>query len=394
MSRALCLLLCFSSLAFAQTLTRSSQAASSASSPVAVFYAVTDNTTLTTYNIDPQTFEPAAVGTTTLPRSKYPSIVTSPHGQFLYYLAYVSVDRVQLYVYDTDALGVPGNVPVQTTNAGNAGQLYNLKVNPAGTFLYSVVAGPVQLQQQTTQYAIVRNVIDPATGKLSQPLNEATYTLETGSSSNDCYLTVLGFNPAGTILYDGILCSGPHGSGSGTYNQRSVDLQTGALGPDQQVYYYSIYAGSSNANLQMQNNLMFAFVANFNQGPNADLVDVYQLPNTSPTVNCTASMWAVCGDSGFALAHPSGKYVFLEDSNGLTDIGQVNSETQQIVQVNSLPYVVEMFSPDGTIAYGPTSAGPGQIHIAGFNSVTGQVTPGGSISLIRVDDYWVSAERY
>lgn len=394
MSRAICLLLCFSSLAFAQTLTRSSQAAFPPSSPVEVFY-VASSSTLTTYNIDPQTFQPMSVGTTTLPRSKYPTIVTSPNGQFLYYLAFVSVDKEQLYVYDTDAAGVPGSTPVQTTSAGDAGQLYNLQVNPPGTFLYSVAVGPVQQQQQTTQYAIVRNVIDPATGKLSQPLNEATYQLETGSSSNDCYLSILGFNPAGTIMYDAILCSGPHGSGSSTYNQRSVDLQTGALGPDQQIYYFSYYAGSGYANVQMEDNLMFAFVTFDNQGPDADLVDVYQMPNvTTPAVNCTASMWAACGDFGFALAHPSGQYVFLQNSNGLTDIGQVNLETQQIVEVNSLPFGVRMFSPDGTIAYGTTSVGPGQIHIAGFNGVTGQVTPGGTISLTHVDDFWVPAERY
>jgi len=81
----------------------------------------------------------------------------------------------------------------------------------------------------TTNFAIVRNSINPANGSLSQPVTEATYTLDTGPSSNDCYLEILGFNPAGTALYDGIICSGPHGSGSETFNQRSVDLQTGAL---------------------------------------------------------------------------------------------------------------------------------------------------------------------
>lgn len=387
MSRALCLLLCFSSLAFAQ-INRASETASFPSSVVEVFYVV-DNSTLTTYNIDPQTFEPTVVGTTALPQSKYPSLVTSPDGKFLYYLADLSFQSEGLFVYDTDALGVPGSAPVQTMNPGHRSKLV---VNPAGTFLYSVAMGP--LGQNTTQFAIVRNVIDPATGKLSRPLAEATYQLDTQSSGNDCYLSVVGFNPAGTTMYDGILCSGPHGSGSSTYNQRSVDLQTGALGPDQQIYYFSYYAGSGYANVQMEDNLIFAFLVCDNQGPNADLVDVYQLPNSSPTVNCTASMLAICGDFGFALAHPSGQYVFLQDTNGRTHIGQVNLQTQQITEVNNLPYGVRMLSPDGTIAYGPTSTEPGRIHIAGFDPATGGVKLGGTIQLTRGDDYWIAGERY
>jgi hypothetical protein len=390
MPRALCLLLCFSSLAFAQTLSRSSQSASSPASTVEVFYVV-DASTLTTYNIDPQTFEPTAVGTTSMPRSRYPSIVTSPDGQFLYYLADVTVESQELYVYDTDATGVPGKTPVQTSNAGH---LSNLVVNPAGKFLYSVAIGP-PTQQEITQFSIVRNVIDPATGTLSRPATEATYQLDTQSSGEDCYLSIVAFNPTGTIMYDAILCNSPHASGSLTYNERSVDLQTGALGPDQEIYGFGYYAGSGYANVQIEDNVMFAFDTFDNQGPNADFVDVFQLPNvTTPAVNCTPSMWALCGDFGHALAHPSGRYVFLQESNSSTDIGQVNLQTQQIVEANSLPFGVWMFSPDGTIAYGTTSAAPGEIDIAGFDIATAKVTPGGTISLTRVNDYWVAAERY
>lgn len=388
MSRALYLLLCFSSLALAQTFNRS-QPASTPSSAVQVFYVV-DGSTLTTYNIDPQTLEPSAVGTTTLPLSQYPSLVTSPNGQFLYYLANDNSKGEKLYVYDTNAMGVPPSAPVQVISTS---ELEGLSVNPVGRFLYLVAVAP--LQQYMTQYTIVRNVIDPATGKLSQPMTEATYQLDAYPSGNDCYLSILGFNPAGTVMYDGIFCSGPHGSGSSTYNQRSVDLQTGALGPDQQIYAFSYYAGSGNANVQMQNNLMFAFVSYENQGPNANLVDVYQLPDvTTPTVNCTASMWVVCGSFGYALAHPSGEYVFLQDSSGLTDIGQVNLETQQIAEVSSLPYEVRIFSPDGRIAYGTNSTTQAKIRIAGFNSASGEVKLGGIIQMPRALDYWTAAERY
>lgn len=74
-------------------------------------------------------------------------------------------------------------------------------------------------------------------------------------------------------MYDGIFCSGPHASGSATYNQRSVDPPTGALGLDQQVYTFSYYSGSGSATVQFEGDLLFAFTAFYNQGPNADLVE-------------------------------------------------------------------------------------------------------------------------
>jgi hypothetical protein len=389
MFRAVCLLLCLSSAVFAQTLNRNSEAASSPSSVVQVFY-VLDGSTLITYNIDPQTLDASLAGTTTLPSSPYSWIVTSPNGQFLYYLTNFGYADQKLYVYDTNALGVPASEPVQTVNVG---QLEGLVVNPAGTFLYVVKVGPVNQEQQTTQFSIVRNVIDPAMGRLSQPVTEATYQIDTAITGNDCYLSVPGFNPAGTVMYDGIICTGPYGAGSSTYNQRSVNLQTGALGPDQQVYYFDVYGG--NPNVQFENNLMFAFVTYDNQGPNSSTVDVYQLPNTAtPAVNCTASMWALCGDFAGALAHPSGEYVFLETSDGPTDIGQVNLQAGEITQVNSIPFGAKIFSPNGKIVYGGTST-QDEIDIAGFDAATGEVKQGGTIPLQPSSDYfnWV-AERY
>jgi len=400
MRRLLSLLLLIPSFALGQNVAsivlgnQSLPAASRPSSAVEVLYVV-DNSVLTTYNIDPQTFQATAVGTTTMPSAKYVSIQTSPDGRFLYYLTNptFSSGHLKLYVFDTDATGVPGSTPVQATNAN---QLYGLAINPAGTFFYSVAIGPVS-PQYTTNFAIVRNVIDPVTGSLSQPVTEATYTLDSDPSGNDCGLQILGFNPAGTTLYDGIFCGAPHASGSETFNQRSVDLQTGALGPDQQVYGFSYYAASGYANVQFENNLLFAFNAFYNQGPNANTVQIYQTQplSTTPLVSCTTSMLTVCGDFfSRTYAHPSGKYVFLQDTNYLTDILQVDLITQQLTQVNTIPGNVENLSPDGSVIYSdnPDNA---EIRIAGFNATNGEVKLGGSVLLPHViDDYWTAAERY
>jgi hypothetical protein len=149
-------------------------------------------------------------------------------------------------------------------------------------------------------------------------------------------------------------------------------------------------------NVQFANNLLFAFVGYFNQGPNANLVDVYQTSNPStPAINCTTAMLAICGDFGSALAHPSGEYVFLSGSTSVTDIGAVNLSTQQISQTSSIPYYVGKFSPDGTIVYATTYVNStSEIELYGFDVSTGQVTQGGSLSEPSNEDAWWTTERY
>jgi hypothetical protein len=399
MFRALCLRLFIfilvifvSSFGLAQTSNYAQSDGPAPSAAVQVVYVI-DGSTLTTYNVDPQTLQAAEVGTIILSESTYPGLIMSPNGRFLYYSAYLnsSEDDHELYVYDTYASGLPANTPIQKMSAK---PLAGMLAHPSGKFLYMALVGTSN--GLTVPYAVVRNLIDEKNGKLGQPVTEATYQLDSEPSGNDCYLSILGFNPAGTAMYDAILCNGPHASGSATYNQRSVDLQTGALGPDQQVYSFSYYAGSSNARVQFEQNLLFAFIGNYNQGPNADLVDIYQMPNVStPVINCTKSMWAVCGNFGYALAHPSGEYVFLLDSANITDIGEVNLSTQQIVQTSSIPYEVQQFSADGTIAYGVNDVnGALDIEIYGFSAASGQVTQGGTISVPSDLDSWFAAQRY
>jgi Tol biopolymer transport system component len=141
---------------------------------------------------------------------------------------------------------------------------------------------------------------------------------------------------------------------------------------------------------------MFAFDSFFNQGPNANTVQIFQTQplSTTPLVNCITLMLTVCGDFTASYAHPSGQYVFLRDINYLTDILQVDLTTQQLTQINTLPGNVEKLSPDGSVIYGdnPNNA---EIRIAGFNATNGEVKLGGSILLPHViDDYWTPAERY
>jgi hypothetical protein len=388
MSRVLCLLLCISSCALAQN-SNTQRNGLASSSAVQVVYTI-DGSALTTYNVDPQTFQAAEVGTIALNESTYPYLITSPDGRFLYYEAvkdYSDAGR-NLYVYDTNASGLPGATPVQKIDAK---WLYGMAMHPSGQFLYTVAIG--SSITGFTPYAIVRYLIGQSNGKLGQNVTEASYRLESGTSY--CSPTIMGFNTAGTVLYDAVFCSYPHGTSAATYYARSVDLQTGALGPDRQLYTFNYYAGSGYENVQFRNQLMFDFVQTLFSANDVNIYQVHQ-PLGAPMVNCTSSMWTVCGNPVYGLAHLSGEYVFLFDSTtNITDIGKVNLSTRQITPTSSVAYWVRQFSPDGTIAYGENDVnGALDIEIYGFNTASGQVTQGGTINVPSDLDSWFAAERY
>ncbi len=388
---AFCLTLCYSCFALAQSLSprTSSDPQSPATSQVVY---VIDGSTLTTYNVDPQTFQATQVGTLRLPESVYPGLLASPNGHFIYYTAYLNYSQQghKLYVYETNPSGVPQNTPVQTLKATG---LSGLSVDPASNFLYAVYVG--QAGAQTTPYVIRRYVMSPTTGKISQPVTEAKYELASGAGGGElCSLAIPGVADGGTIMYDEILCSFPGGA-SATYNQRTVNTQTGALGPDVQIYSWNNASGGGE-NVQFVNRLMFDFVIPNNFQQDVNLLNVYQVqPNVStPLISCGTSMLAACGDFIQTLAHPSGKYVFLTDPSSVANIGQMDLQTKQITETSSIPYEVQQFSPDGTIAYGVNDVnGALDIEIYGFSVATGAVTPGGTISVPSDLDSWFAAER-
>jgi hypothetical protein len=396
MLRAACvsLLFVFSTFALCQNSDRQSPLAPQSSSAVQVVYVV-DGSTLTTYNIDPQTLYPTQVGTLTMPESTYPNIDASANGRFLYYSAYndPSESTHVLLVYATDGTGAPQNPPVQQVNAN--GLYGGIAIDPKANFLYAVYAAPGA--PYYTTYTIRRFVLDPNTGRISQSQAEATYSLPNGAEGTEyCGLSILGFNPAGTRLYDEVFC-GYHGGSSATYNERGVNLQTGALGRDAQVYSWNNSYGGGEY-VQFVNGLLFDFVNpnSYQQGANS--VNIYPVkPNTStPIVQCTASMLQACGYAG-GVAHPSGKYVFMGITQDSTQIDRVELGAHKIVDTtNYIPYRFGQFSPDGTLVYGVYDPYPAyNIEIYGFNVATGAVrTNGGVIALPSDLDSWFTAQRY
>jgi hypothetical protein len=381
---SLCALLCLATLTFAQT----------PSTTLQLVYVI-DGSTLTTYNVHPQTLQATEAGRTTLQQATYPYLATSPNGHTIYYTAFQNTNQQgeRLYVYNTNGSGVPDSRPVQSLSLT---RVWSILVDPTGKFLYLVHEGTPG--SQYTRYTIVRYVINPTTGRISQPVAEATYTLDSVISGLYCSLGIFGMNAAGSKLYDEIDCSYPHGGNEVTYNERTVNTQTGVLGPDQKVYYWNNSSGGGEK-VQFVKNLMFDFVVPNNYQQNINEVNVYPLrPNVSnPLIKCDASILANCGSDYGLSAHPSAQYVFLYNSQSSgTEIDKVDLSSKQIVATSStIPYEVQQFSPHGSIAYAANDVGTAlNIEIYGFNVANGNVTAGGLISVPSDLDSWFTAERH
>ena len=395
MFRAACLCLVVSFASF--TLTQNSEAqgfSAPPSSPVQVIYVV-EGTTVVTYNVDPQSLNPTQVGSA-LPISAvngYYSLISSPNGRFLYVFSYSAGSIERLSVYDTDASGVPQTPAVQVINAKG---LIDLAIDRNTSFLYAIYALP-DATMNYVNYTISRFLVNPSTGAISQRLLQAKYKMPSGAGgSEQCGVSIFGFNGAGTKLYDEVFCS-YHGGVSASYSERGVNLQIGALGPDVQIFGWNNSSGGGDK-VEFVGDLMFvsAVPNDYQQGLNS--VDIYPLkPGTStPIVNCTASMLEACGYSS-GVANPSGKYVFMGISQNSTQIEKVDLSEKKIVATpNYIPYAINGFSPDGTLVYSNNWSWDGSyydLEIYGFDLTTSNVTPGGYINLPAADYYFV-AERH
>jgi hypothetical protein len=384
---------CFWGSAHAQTVYPARASQSQPSSAVQVVYVI-DNLTLTTYNLDSETLNAKPVGTLALPPSTSSSITASPNDHFIYYTWYEGPPLTQhLWVYSTDATGSPQDPPVQKVNAE---KFYgSLAFGPNTNYAYQVTAVPSGTGE-FENYTIWRYLVNPATGKINHSQAEAKYRLPT-AGSEDCGVFIVGFNASGNEMYDEIFC-GYHGGASATFNERTVNVETGTLGPDVEVYGWN-NSNSGAENVQFVNNLLFDLVIPNDYQQGIDSVNVFPVqPNASasPLIECTASMLEACGyQGGLNLVHPSGKYVFMGISAGTTQIDKVEVGAHKIVDTsNYIPYTVEKFSPDGAIAYGVQNENTGfEVEIYGFDVETGKIAAGGGIYVPSPLDPWSAAER-
>jgi hypothetical protein len=394
-------LLALSHLALAQQSSESNPASqsfmSSQSSPTQVVYLI-GSSTITTYNVDAQTLtgtqagEPLTVNATNLNYSTT-SVAPSANDHAIYVIGSVSQTSQQyLTVYSTNASGVPKTPSLQAIPTTG---LFQVQTNPNATFLYAV------FQTSNGNYTFVnitRYQVD-SEGVLSGAQTVAGYKLPNGGDEF-CSVLILGFNSVGSQLYDDVSCSDPGGE-TAAYNVRAVNSETGALGPDVEVYSWSNFYGGYES-VQFVGNEVFNFVTPNSYQTGVNSVNIFPLvPNTTtPTIECTASMLESCGyASGFA--HPSGKYILMDDSADFCEIDRVELQAKKIADTgNYIPYSFSStpwdshFGANGALIYA-TGSGSGSnysIEIYGFNEASSEVTPGESIS-IPTGDWFLATER-
>ena len=108
-------------------------------------------------------------------------------------------------------------------------------------------------------------------------------------------------------------------------------------------------------------------------------------------------MLQACGYAG-GVAHPSGKYIFMEISQDTTQIDKVEQGAKKIVDTSHyIPYrFYGVFSLDGTVTYSFYSYSYTfyYVEIYGFDVATSNVTPGGSIYIPSAFDPFFVAQRY
>jgi hypothetical protein len=384
------LALSFSSSAFAQAPTSTA----TMSSPTQVVYEI-GSSTITTYDVDPQTLTATQAGeplTVTAADLNYSTLSVTPsaNDHAIYVIGSASQTSQQyLTVYTTSTSGLPQSPSLQAIPTTG---LVQVQTNPKATFLYAVF----QSSNGNNTFVSIRGYQVDAEGKLSDAQAVAHYKLPNGGDEF-CSVSILGFNAAGSELYDDVACSDP-GAYYSTYNERSVDLQTGEIGPDVEVYSWSSISGGYQS-VQFVGNYVFDFETPNNYQTGLNSVNIFPLvaDTTTPLVQCTASMLESCGYA-MGVAHPSGKYIFMGVAEDFCEIDRVELKAKKIVDTgNYIPSgfggtpSYSQFSPDGTIAY--TYSSNDSIQLYGFNVETSEVTPGGSFPLASSDFIIATARK-
>jgi len=369
------LLQCVSLLLLAFALSAQSHAATH------VFYFTngcsTTGSTVATYKVSPTTGIPAQVGTPlSLPNAQsISSIVATPNDHFIYVMWSDSNSQSHLWAYTTDSSGVPSSTPVQKLSSQGWGQLF---IHKSGKFAYvlKTTSGNNGYSSKLYLYHI-----NQTTGVLTQdPTIQATYGPDYFSLES-----LISFNKAGTRLYDD---SGVHfhDTDSDTYSYHPVSETTGQLSPDVGTYF----AVSGYADQQY-------FTTNYilnlhNDGAGPSVLNVY--PNkknpAQPLFTCTQSMLSACGDAMNYWISVDEKYVFLPD-NTANDvvIGHIDGTNKVITETASITGVPFLyFAPDDLLIYGVDGTN-GIVQVYLFNSATGSVTSGGSITFNPAKGYGI-----
>lgn len=359
------------------------QSTRGSSSSTEVVYLLT-NSTLLTYNVDRTTGNPTEEGTgITLDSVTNTVLLPSANDHFVYVTGYDATSSEYLWVYATDATGVPLLPAIQALSlTDGAFSTGNFVINPNGTLAYAV-------EQRLDSYGvdtlakITKFSIDPATGLATRAAQAAATYKANGpcTPAAEASFYIYGFNPTGTVMYDYWDCNYPFANNSATYFSRSLNQTTGALGNDHEIFDWADgNFGTDVVNFTPSSLIYFSVPNNDSQGMSS--VNVYSLQG-SLQFSCTASMLEACGYGIGNTVDRTGKFDFIQISSDSTQITRLEPSAKKIVDTgNYIQGNFQAFAPDDALiyTYDPNSSNPWLFPIYVFNSTTGSVAyTGGEI---------------
>ena len=330
-----------------------------AQQPVEVVYML-NGATLQTYTIDRETGLPTQQGQAiNLFPERAPNytdwaiVRPSADGHFLYVTGGDSEAGVNLWVFATEATGVPRLPALQELSFGMGNDtISNFEISPNGKLAYAVQNN---YDSQGELLAQLRKfVLDPNTGLVQEdpkPVTQYRTNLNCSSSLDSASLELRGFNSDGTQMYEQWDCYIFHGGGTITnYYSRVVDQKTGTVGPDK--FLISEGGGSEtwNAVSITPSSIVDFYDFGYTQGYNA--ISVYGLNGGSPLFTCNVAALEACGYAFNATVDPSGQWLFLQNSADSTQVTQIDLAGKQILNTNYyLEGVVQGFAPDNSFLY-------------------------------------------
>jgi hypothetical protein len=375
------------------------QSANRTTSAIDVLYLVT-NSTIQTYNVDPSYGDATLYGTLTVPgpSNSYPVFVPGANDHFIYVWCTCGTEGADLQVYATDSNGAPQAPPVQTVKFKAA--FRNFVIDRNGTLAYATE--PLQNSSQQPEFGIRAFVINPATGILtpSPTLSASEYPPSDGicgpnNPFGPPYFSLAGFNFSGTGLIDNWNCSGED-NWVDYYYTRTVNQQTGALGPDVPTVGTSGSEDEYSTVTFTPKSILSFGGEEFNGGTSG--LSVYW-PNAMLDFSCDGTTFDACNYSGGITADRTGNFVFFYTDTGATEVARLNMAKKTLEAVGiPLADTINTFSLDDKLIYGwRTSPGNGEyvIPVYVFDPSTGLVTDNGTaITMPNVLTTLIPALRY
>jgi hypothetical protein len=329
---------------------------------------VINNGDISTYAVDKNalTFASSGPAVNLVPTGSLVQFVPAPHDDFLYVLWSDAGNQEHLSVYATDISGTPLTPALQTLDAPF---LYQFNIHRSARFAYMLQVSELSGEYSSTVRLFYVNSAD---GKLHEdPKLQGSYGPYDVSPAS-----LYGFSTDGTKIY----LSRQNSQGP-FYEQRSLNTQSGAVGPD--VVLYQPAGGWINSDMLVIGTQVMVDQHRAPQGTGyLDVLPVIPRPRHH-LFRCTASMLPACETATNVQIAPPGKYLFLTDpATQKVHVAQIHFRAKKIEDTgNSIPMTAETpgfaFSPDGTLVYA-VLASDSSVHVYSFNSASGQLIDGAS----------------